>query len=172
MEWVVETGQPLELAIWSHVAEATRAQTMPTMRRPSFLLNREVLITPFWIVEATLAPAVMAPRNSMRGAMKATWVMVKTPELTEVAGGGGRGGRGGKGISCGLGGNLNRTGVTGPLATHAARTCAFISLSSTELRSSAARWVGAAAARPDKSFRPFERGFLARDMFWGLDTAG
>lgn len=50
--------------------------TMPSWRRPSLPVKSDDLRMPFWIVDDTLAPAVMAPRNSKMTAMNATCILV------------------------------------------------------------------------------------------------
>ena len=84
IEWVVDTGQPLVLAIKSHVPAAHSADSIPIIKILSLPTYRSGSTIPFLIVEVTSPPAKYAPRNSKTAAIKIACLKVIALLPTDV----------------------------------------------------------------------------------------
>lgn len=81
MEWVVDTGAPIAVAMFSQIAAASSAAIMSQMKTPPFGINAGSMI-PFLMVLTTSPPATMAPIPSKIAAMMIAPVKVSALEPT------------------------------------------------------------------------------------------
>ena len=84
MECVVETGHPLMLAIRSHVAAASSADSMPNTSNSGVSVSTAGSMIPLRFVEVTSPPARYTPANSKIAAMMMACFNVRALEPTEV----------------------------------------------------------------------------------------
>ncbi len=68
IEWVVDTGAPKAVAMFSHTAAASNAAVISQMKR-SGSVTASGRMMPFWMVETTSPPAISAPAASNTAAM-------------------------------------------------------------------------------------------------------
>ncbi len=85
IECVVETGQPLRLAIKSQVPAASSAESMPNTSSFGSSAISPVSTMPRRIVEVTSPPARTAPRNSKMAATSIACLIVSALDPTDVA---------------------------------------------------------------------------------------
>ena len=84
IECVVETGQPSDDAIKSHVAAAKSEASIPYTNNSGLDENAPASRIPFLTVAVTSPPAKTAPANSKITAMMTACLNVIAPEPTEV----------------------------------------------------------------------------------------
>lgn len=85
IEWVVETGIPIDVAILNHTEEPTKAQAMVIIREAGSFLKIVTSTILFLIVSETLEPAKTAPNNSQSAAKIMACQYFKDLEETEDA---------------------------------------------------------------------------------------